>query len=99
MVPSMIWCGSRSIEHVVLERRRLALVAVHDEVLGRGLAQHRPLAAGREAGAAAPEQARLVDLRGHVRRRHRQRLAEAVVAARGEVALERERVVAAPPAT
>ena len=83
-------------QHVVLERRRLALVAVHDEVGGRGLAQHRPLAAGREAGAAAPEEARLVDLRGDVRRRHRQRLAETFVAAGGEVALEGVRVGQAP---
>jgi hypothetical protein len=49
-------------EEVVLEGGRLALVAVDDEVGDRVLAQHRPLAPGREAGAAAAEQAGRVDL-------------------------------------
>ena len=40
-------------QQVVLERRRLGLVTVHHEVRDRGLAQHRPLATGRETGAAA----------------------------------------------
>ena len=80
-------------QHVVLEGRGLALVAVHDEVGRRGLPPHRPLAARREAGPAASEQARLVDLGSDVRRCHRQCLAEALVAAGGEVTVEREGIL------
>ena len=82
-------------EHVVLEGRRLRLVAVDDEVGQRVLAQHRPLAPGREAGAAPPEQAGRVDLGRHRLGRHGQRLAQRLVAAGGQVALNGVAVVVA----
>ena len=63
-------------EQVVLEGGRLALVAVDHEVGDRVLAQHRPLAPGREAGAAPAEQAGRVDLGRHRLGRHGQRLAQ-----------------------
>ena len=86
--PSMSWCGSRSSEQVVLERGGLALVPVDHEVRGRRLAQHRPLAPGREPGPTPPEQAHGVDLARDLLGRHAQRLAQALVPARGQVALE-----------
>ena len=49
-------------EQVILEGRRLALVAVDDHIAGLTVAQHRPLAPCWEPRATAPEQARLVDL-------------------------------------
>ena len=84
-------------QQVVLERRRLALVAVHDEVGRLRRAQHRPLAARRETGAATTEQARPVHLVAHGLRLHPQRLAQRPVPAGREVALERVRVVVAEP--
>ena len=51
-------------QQVVLEGGRLALVAVDDQVGDRVLAEHGPLAAGREPGAAPAEQAGRVDLVG-----------------------------------
>ena len=82
-------------EHVVLEGGRLGLVPVDHEVGERVLAQHRPLAPGREAGAAPPEQAGRVDLGRHRLGRHGQRLAQPLVAAGGQVALQRVGVVVA----
>src|SRR5581483_323534 len=79
-------------EHVVLERGRLALVAVDDEVHGLGLAHHRPLLARLEAGAAPAEDVGGEHLLGDRFRRHRQRLAQALVAAVVEVRLQRPRV-------
>ena len=57
----------------VLERPRLALVGVDDEVDGTGvvLGDERPLHARREAGAAEAAQVRLLDLVGDRRRLHR----------------------------
>ena len=49
-------------QQMVLEGGRLALVPVDHQVGDRVLAQHRPLAAGREAGPAPAEQAGRVDL-------------------------------------
>ncbi len=69
-------------EQVVLEGGRLRLVAVDHEVGDRVLAQHRPLAAGREPGAAASEQAGRVDLGGHLLGGLGQRGPQALVAAR-----------------
>ena len=82
-------------EQVVLEGGRLGLVAVDHEVGDRVLAQHRPLAPGREAGAAPAEQAGRVDLGRHRLGGHGQRLAQRLVAARGQVALQRVGVVEA----
>src|SRR5690606_39259015 len=77
---------------------RLGLVAVHDEVARpHAGGREAPLRAGREARAATAEQGRLLDLFRHLRRRHRERLAEPLVATRGVVALERVRVVVLEP--
>ena len=84
-------------QHVVLECRRLALVAVDHQVSRGRLAQHRPLAPRREAGSPPPEQARLVDLGRYIARRHRQGLAEGFVATCGQVALEGEGVLEMDP--
>src|SRR6185295_8506112 len=44
-------------QHPILERRRLAFVAVHHEVAGEQVGwQERPLLTGREVGAAPPAQ-------------------------------------------
>ena len=93
--PSRIWCGSPLDEQVVLEGGRLGLVPVDHEVGERILAQHRPLAPGREAGAAPSEQAGRIDLGRDGLGRHGQRLAQALVAAGGEVTLQRVRVLVA----
>ena len=82
-------------EHVVLEGGRLGLVPVDHQVGQRVLAQHRPLAPGREAGAAPAQQAGRVDLGRHRLGRHGQRLAQPGVATGGQVALQREGVVVA----
>ncbi len=82
-------------EHVVLEGGRLGLVAVDHQVGQRVLAQHRPLAPGREAGAAPAQQAGRVDLGRHRLGRHGQGLAQPGVATGGEVALQREGVLVA----
>ena len=75
-------------EQVVLEGGRLALVAVDHQVGDRVLAQHGPLAAGREPGAAPAQQAGRVDLVGHRLGGHGEGLAQPVVAAGGQVPLE-----------
>ena len=85
-------------QQVVLEGGRLALVPVDHQVGDRVLAQHGPLAAGREPGATPAEQAGRVHLVGHRLGGHGQRLAQAVVAAGGQVALEGVGVVVAEPA-
>ena len=82
-------------EHVVLEGGRLGFVAVDHQVRHRVLAQHRPLAPGREAGAAPAQQAGRVDLGRHRLGGHGQGLAQPGVPAGGEVALQREGVVVA----
>ena len=82
-------------EHVVLEGGRLGLVPVDHQVGERGLAQHRPLAPGREAGAAPAQQAGRVDLGRHRLGRHGQGLAQPGVPAGGQVALQREGVLVA----
>ena len=77
-------------EEPVLVGARLGLVAVHHEVArphaGRAEA---PLGAGREAGAAAAEQAGRLHLVAHRGGRLGQRRLQALVAAGGEVAVER----------
>ncbi len=60
-------------------------------------AEERPLAAGREAGAAPTQQAGGVHLVGHGLGRHRERLAQSLVAAGGEIPLQRVRVVVPEP--
>ena len=75
-------------EQVVLEGGRLALVAVDHQVGHRVLAQHGPLAAGREAGPAPTQQAGRVHLVGHRLGGHGEGLAQALVAAGGQVPLE-----------
>ena len=75
-------------EQVVLEGGRLALVPVDHQVGDRVLAEHGPLAAGREPGAAPAQQAGGVDFVGHLLGGHGQGLAQALVAAGGQVALE-----------
>ena len=75
-------------EQVVLEGGRLALVPVDHQVGDRVLAEHGPLAPGREPGPAPAQQAGRVDLVGHVLGGHGQGLAQALVAAGGQVALE-----------
>ena len=82
-------------EHAVLERRRLAFVGVHHEVarerVGR---QERPLLRGREAGAAAAAQPRHLHLLLHVGRvALGEHLAQRLVRARRERAVDRPRVV------
>ena len=84
-------------QQVVLEGGRLRLVAVDHQVGDRALPQHRPLAAGREPGAAPSEQAGRVDLGGHLLGCLGQRHAQALVATGGQVALEGVRVVMAHP--
>src|SRR5438477_940731 len=76
-------------EEVVLERRRLALVAVDDQVDGLGLAQHRPLASGREPRPTPPEQVGPVDFVHDLLAGHRQGLVEGLVPAVRQVRLER----------
>ena len=84
-------------QQVVLEGGRLALVAVDHQVGDRVLAQHGPLAAGREAGTAPAQEAGRVHLVGHRLGGHGQGLAQAVVAAGGQVALEGMGVVMDEP--
>ena len=79
-------------EVVVLERRRLRLVAVHHQVRNRRLAQHRPLASRGETGATAAKQRRGVNLGGDRLGEHRERLLQRDVAPRLEVPGEREGV-------
>ena len=86
-------------EQVVLERRRLALVAVDDEVASS--AAWRSIDHLRPAGKPAPPRpSRLALLTSSATSlgRHRERLAQPVVAAGREVALERVRVVVADAA-
>src|SRR5262249_5381101 len=81
-------------QHPVLVRAGLRLVAVDDEVAGpyaRG--RESPLHTGREARAAAPEEACCFDLVAHLLRRLAQRGAQAFVSPGGEEALERVAVV------
>ena len=97
ITPSTSWCGIALHEEVVLEGGRLGLVAVHDEVGDRALAQHRPLAPGRETGAAASEQRRLVDLGRTASGVIVSALRSAVVPTGREVARQRVRVVEPEP--
>ena len=80
-------------QQVVLEGGGLALVAVDHQVGGRRLAQHRPLATGREPGSAPTEQAHGVDLVGDLLGGHGERLAQTFVSPRGQVTLQRVRVL------
>src|SRR5207253_10704384 len=64
-------------------------------VNGLGLAQHRPLLAGREAGAASAQEAGRVDLLGDVLAAHGEGLAQALVAAVVQVRLQRPRPLVA----
>ena len=74
----------------VLEGAGLGLVGVADEVLVRvALRQEGDLAARREAGAAAAAQARRFELGEDRLGRHRERLAQRLVAAAALVDLER----------
>ena len=77
-------------ELLVLEGAGLALVGVADEVVRPLLllGQAVPLDPGREARAAAPAQARGLDLVDDRLALHPERLPQALVAAFGEVALE-----------
>ena len=77
-------------QQAVLVGARLALVAVDDEVARpHGLRGEAPLDAGREAGAAAAEHRRVLDVVVDVDRRLGQRGLQALVAVGGEEALER----------
>jgi hypothetical protein len=78
----------------VLERARLALVGVGDEVVGLAVVGNDdlPLAAHREGGAAAALQARGGDFLGDVRRLHlAEHLGDRAVPAAGAVFRERVR--------
>ena len=85
--------GVTLYEQVILERGRLRLIAVDDQVGHVGLAQHRPLATRREAGAAAAEQRGGIDLLAHLGRCQAEGLAQAVEAAGRQEPVEGERVV------
>ena len=78
-------------QHVILERARLALVGVDQQVLRLGdvLRDEAPLHAGREAGAAAAAQAGLLHLVDDRLGRHRHGLAHGLVAAVLDVEIER----------
>src|SRR3954468_19408539 len=77
-------------ELAVLEGARLGLVGVAHEVLvHRALGQEGDLLAHREAGAAAPADARGLELVQDLGRRHGQRLAQRLVAAAPRVHVER----------
>src|SRR5439155_5816043 len=80
----------------VLERPRLALVGVDDEVHGPGvgLRNERPLRAGREARAAEPAEVRGLDVLDDGRGLHRLGLGPRLVAARRPVPVERVGVLA-----
>jgi len=80
-------------QQVVLERARLALVGVADDVARFGLlVDELPLHAGREAGAAAAAQPRgLHDLDDLVRLLRQRRL-QRLVAAALQIEIERERI-------
>ena len=84
----------------VLERARLGLVGVADQVVRvHRVARHRvPLAAGRERGAAAAEQLRVGDLADHAGRAQLERAPQRRVAAGGAIAVEAGRVDVADPA-
>ena len=89
-------CGTVAMTCAVLERARLRLVGVDDEVLRlRALAvDERRLAAHREAGAAAAAQRRLLELVDELVGGHRPRALEAgAVAADGLVLGELRQVV------
>ena len=81
-------------EHAVLERSRLGLVRVADEVVRlHGLVRDGlPLRAGRERGAAAAEQPRLLDLAQHALLAELERAAKRGVAAVRAVGVERLRI-------
>ena len=76
-------------ELAVLEGAGLGLVGVADEVLvHRALGQEGDLLAHREAGAAAPADGRHLELVQDLGGRHRERLAQGVVAAAARVHVE-----------
>ena len=78
-------------EEAVLVGARLGLVAVDDEIAGpHSRRAEAPLHAGGKAGAAAAQQGRIAHLAVHVCGRPLERRPQAVVAAGGQVALERE---------
>jgi hypothetical protein len=70
-------------ERAVLERARLALVGVAHDVdgLAGALRDERPLEPGGEPGAAAAAQPSVLDDLDDVTRRHRERAAQACIAA------------------
>jgi hypothetical protein len=82
----------------VVERARLGLVEVHDEVRGlaRVLRHECPLLPGREPRPTAPAQAGRLDLLDHVRRVHSERLVQRLVAARLDVAVDGPHFVVTP---
>jgi hypothetical protein len=81
-------------EHAVLERPGLRLVGVADQVVraGRVGRDGLPLAAGRERGAAAPEQLGVADLTEHTLLAHLQRRAQSLVSAVRAIAVDARRV-------
>jgi len=79
-------------QQAVLEGARLGLVGVAHQVARLRLADEAPLHAGREAGAAAPAKARLLDLLDDRGRLHLERLGEPFIAARLLVPGERQGV-------
>ena len=79
--PAVLECPGLAFVGVRAEEVRLAVVELH----------HPPLAADRERGAAVAEQARRDDFLGDVRRRHRERLRQRLVAAARTVVGERMR--------
>jgi hypothetical protein len=109
-IPSISMCGRLLHQLAVLERARLGLVGVADEVLVHvALGQERSLAPGGEAGAAATAQAGRLEFGDDLLRRHRERLAQCLVAAAtlvdGDVArpgssmsfISSWRLIASPP--
>ena len=77
-------------EHAVLERARLGLVGVADQVVraARLARDGVPLAPHRERGAAAPDEARVDDLADHALGAELDRAPQRVVAAVGAVVVE-----------
>ena len=78
-------------QQMILERARLALVGVADDVfrLGGVLDDKLPFHAGREAGAAAAFQSGCLHQIDHLRRRHRERFTQAFVAFVLQIEVER----------
>ncbi len=81
-------------QHAVLERARLGLVGVADQVVRpRGLAGDRlPFAPGREGGAAAAQQLRVLELADDALGPELDRAPQRRVAAVGAVVVEARRI-------